>query len=133
MNSEQNILLSAVQELRQSVQDLSAAVEREYPKRAEVEDRFTTKESAKRRFLLFIVIVIVSLSASYFVTISTVSACFLDRPPHVDACGLIPGFEESEDRGAILLKRFAQNEELLLQQERRLNRIEKLLERQPRR
>lgn len=123
-------LLQAVLELTKTTQTLERTLH-EYPKRREVEERFATKAESRKRAVKVLVaglcIVFISLMASYFVTVTTVTSCFLsDGARNGDAapaCSLLPGYTEAQQENEERVDRI----ERLFNNSARLDRIEKEL------
>ena len=123
MATTEDALLEAIGELKQVVRALTKVIEEDYPKRKEVETRFTTKQTAARRFSIVTAFIVISLIVSYFVSISTVSVCFLsqDQPA---SCELIPGYSASKDHNLKILNEFIELQQRSLDNERRIDRLE---------
>lgn len=118
-------LTNAVKALNTSVVALRTFVEREYPKRKEVEDTYATKKEARARRNSFILLSIVGLIGSFIVTVSTLTTCFLDEdsnPPA--ACNLIPDYTEATERDDTLIAEFRRIQSDLARHERELNRLQ---------
>lgn len=124
-------LLKAVQELNKTVSKLEQTLQ-QYPKRREVENRFTTKADAERKrrhaFRIGLTMLLVGLGASYFVTISTITSCFISQEARLgeagQACHLLPGYTDAQNENQ---RRLDQFEELLNRpsnNHERLDRIE---------
>ena len=133
-------LLGAVRQLTEVVTRLETTLREEYPKRAEVERKFTTKkESMERRRQWIITLTLmfaISLFLSVGVTATTVSYCFLTEDARLGqapvGCEVIPGYAEAQKRNKDVLAQF---EDLLRQpaiNDRRLDRIERELGIKPR-
>lgn len=127
-------LLRAVQSLNVTVQRLAKSLE-DYPKRAEIERNYASREDQKRarkQFIRFVAIALVfSFMFSFITIVGTISTCFLSgsaRAGHAPgACNTFPGFRESTRQNRILLKQFNELVKAPVKNDRRLDRIEKKL------
>lgn len=127
-------LLAAVVELTKTTRALEQALH-EYPKRKEVEERFATKSESRRRALKALAaglaIVFISLAASYFVTVTTVTSCFVSEDARKGnaayMCNWLPGFSEAQTENLERQERI----ERLFKNSARLNRIEDKLDLPP--
>ncbi len=83
-------LLGAVQELTRVVTALEMTLKRDYP----------TKIEIKKRRGQIVVAIVVAIIASYFLTVGSVSYCFLQGIPETgeqQLCQVFPGWQESFD------------------------------------
>lgn len=97
----------------------------EYPKRQEVHEKYVSRRESKQRIALVMVVLLFSLAVSYFVTISTVSTCFLGGDDsHPGLCTLIPGYDEAQQRNTDILKQFQELVKITERNDQRLDRIE---------
>ena len=121
-------LLESVNKLRGGVVALTNVLEEDYPKREEVERRFTKKKTFYRGLGLAALMFVIGVVASYFVTFSTLSVCFLtaDQNPS-GVCKVIPGYEESLARNDTLLHRFQTLVKTTKQNERQIAELEEQL------
>lgn len=108
----ESTLAKAIEELHSVVEALKELMEREYPRRSEIDDKleaqrqaalqaFVSKRVSRQRWVFILALAPLMVVASFFLTISTVSTCFLGRnqsePPSF--CGtLLPGYNETRDR-----------------------------------
>lgn len=106
-------LLRTVQELRRDIASLASALDRDYMKRDEIRRNYTPRDVAWRRFRMLVLVVVGSLFLSYFGAITTVSACFLDQPPHASVCSAIPGYDESMEDNERIMKEFQKIQDML--------------------
>jgi hypothetical protein len=131
-------LLAAVHVLTETVEKLEATLH-EYPKRDEVESTFATKKESKRRafrvLMLGLVMMFISLFVSYLVTVSTISTCFLTNSARtgdgVAACHWLPGYPETQRDSRVRLDQFMKLLEVPPQNDARLDRIERELDLPP--
>lgn len=131
-------LITAVKELTSVVRHLEETLG-EYPKRAEVEKRFTTKREAVIRIrqttTLMAIFGFVALLFSFATSTGTVSYCFLSpesregNAPQV--CNIIPGFESTQKEQGKFRRKFERMLEQPAVNDMRLDRIEKELGIQP--
>lgn len=125
--SEQGDLLGAVQQLSRVVKALDETVQKEYPKRFEVERDFITKIDAKKRWGYAAIIAVTATIASFFVTVSSVNYCFLNGVPEKgerDVCKVFPGWEESFDNNRVFMQDYMRLQEEIAENRRRLDKIE---------
>lgn len=127
-------LLKAVKDLTEAVNTLEKTLH-EYPKRHEVEARFATKDESQKRAFKFLLIglafVLIAFIASFIVTVTTVSKCFISPDARAGTagsfCNILPGYRDAQKENQQLLKDFKK----LLEQpginDRRLDRIEEKL------
>jgi len=100
-------LLDAVRDLTTQVAILTKRLQEEYPKRDEV------RHDGRKRALGTLAFGIVLILLSNFVTIATISFCFLSPTGAVHSqCNIMPGYEETTNSGRSRLARF----ELLIRQ-----------------
>lgn len=131
-------LLKAVKALNDTVQKLVKSLE-EYPKRAEIERKYASREDQKRarkQFRSFVIVALVaSLVFSFFSITGTISTCFLSaqaRAGHAPgACNYLPGFKDATTEQKRLRKQFNQLLRIPVENDRRLDRIEKKLGMRP--
>jgi hypothetical protein len=121
-------LLEAVHELTRVVKQLQITLERDYPKRAEIERRFVTESQSRTRRNTAVFFVLITIFISYFVTVSTISYCFLGgaaegRPPR--ACGLLPGYNSAQEKNAVILRQFQGLLEHMQDNRKRINKLER--------
>lgn len=117
-SAEGEALLSAVQNLTKVVDALRKTIEDDYPKRRELEQKYTTKTVAKRRLRQTAFVLVAAIIASYFLSISTASYCFLQsNPKDRFYCHIMPGYSASQDRAEHFRKKIAE-------QEARIKRLE---------
>lgn len=123
--AEQEDLRRLSQEARAAVVGLQRLLERDYVKREEAEDQFILKKVSQRRWFAFLLMIPIALIASFFVTVGTVSSCFLggdgETPPK--ACQVIPGFKEAIKRNDVVMLQF---QGLIETTEENRSRIKKL-------
>jgi hypothetical protein len=125
-------LLKAVQELTATVGRLESTL-KEYPKRQEVEARFETKRAIKsqrkKMFYLGIAILVGGLLTSYFVTVTTITSCFVSDSARAGeasvGCSLLPGYSEAQRENQQLIKELRV---LLNQPETNSKRLDRLEE-----
>lgn len=135
VNRVQDELLTAVRSLTTVVSRLEKTLVEDYPKRAELDRKFESREEVsgrRRRWALTMFVGVIGATFIGFgVTISTVSTCFLTadardgRAPK--ACNALPGFKDASAEQKRLRTAF---EDLLEQpaiNDKRIDRIEKLL------
>lgn len=103
---------------------LKELIEREYPNREEIERRFTPKEASNRKLALGLALMLVTVTLSYFLTVATISQCFLGGVNHPSACGALPGYEEADARSKAVLKQFQELVQRSEKNERRIDRLE---------
>lgn len=123
-------LLQAVLELTKTTKELEQTLH-EYPKRKEIEAKYATKAESRRRATKVLAaglfIVLVSLMASYFVTVTTITSCFISddaRAGNPDyLCSWLPGFDEAQEENSKRLDRL----ERLFENSARLDRLEEEL------
>jgi hypothetical protein len=131
--SEQDLQRLA-QEARAAVAGLQRLLERDYVKRDEAEKQFMLKKVSQRRWFAFLLMIPLALGVSFFVTIGTVSSCFLggdgQAPPA--ACKVIPGFEEAITRNEGVMLQFQglidtteENRKRLVELERELRELKR--------
>ena len=127
-------LLAAVRALTIAVERLEKTLHDEYPKRSEIERRFVTEESSKKRrnraIGLVVVFVISTVILSYIVTVSTISTCFLGnsslgQPPHI--CSVLPGYDFAQHKNRVILKQFKHLISVTDKNEREIKRLERRL------
>lgn len=106
-------LLEAVIELRRGITELVVALENDYAKRQEIEDRFTTKGSSWKKFWVGMLVATLMLLTSFFASVSTTAICFLGQPPQPSICSAIPGYDEATERNDGLIKEFRQLQEAI--------------------
>lgn len=123
-NMPDSLLEQAAKELHAAVLALSEFVEREYPKRKEVERRFQTKSSSTKRLVGIIVLILVAVSLSYISAIGTVSSCFLGGLKHPEVCQLMPGYQESQTRNEQIILEFRELQKRSLANEQRIIDLE---------
>lgn len=121
-------LLVAVQELNRSVKALERTLHNDYPKRAEVEHRFSTKNSAHVRVVAFVMSLVLAIIGSFFVTVSTISYCFLGgaetgNPPPI--CNSLPGYPEAQEANRKLLKQFRDMISIMESNQERIKKLER--------
>lgn len=97
----------------------------DYPKRAEVHEKYVSRRESRQRLVLVLTFAVISLVFSYFVTISTVSTCFLGGDgEYPGLCKLIPGYEEAQQQNDDILKQFRELIVITRRNDQRLDRIE---------
>lgn len=126
-------LQDAVQELHAVVLALKELLEREYPRRDEIERRYLDKydlaAKTRKNWIIVAVMGLVMLFTGFFASVTTVSYCFLGsaqdggRP----VCEVIPGYEQSLEVGKQRLKIFEEMIGTMERNERRINRLERQL------
>jgi hypothetical protein len=104
---------------------LRELIDREYPDRAEVERRFTRKGESNRKLAFGLVLMFITVVLSYFMTVTTISSCFLGGAEHGRACNVLPGYKESVNRNNDLIKQFIELQRRSMKNERRIDRLEK--------
>lgn len=131
-------LLQAVRELTRVVEELKDTLE-EYPKRGEVEEKFATKAESKTRrnkaLAIGLTITFISFFASFVVTVSTVTTCFLSdeaRSGKAPAtCNLLPGYPEAQADNQRILRELHAVFKATETNDERLQRVEKRLDLPP--
>lgn len=94
-------LLAAVNILTDEVRSLRLILAQEYPKRAEV------ASEGRRRALRYLGATLAILMLAQFMTITTISYCFLGNNIEIPAaCKLIPGYTQAVERGTGQLETF---------------------------
>ena len=127
-------LLAAVQELNENVARLEETF-KEYPKRQEIAEQYETKqelkENRKRLIMTALAILLISLFVSYFVTVTTITSCFVSEGARTGdataACGLLPGYNEAQEENQQLIKELRVLLNTPETNSNRLDRIEKKL------
>jgi Holliday junction resolvasome RuvABC endonuclease subunit len=119
----ESTLQRAIEELHSIVEALKELLDREFPRRHEVEESFreqerkaietfVTKKVSKQRWVFLLMLAPLMVVATFFFTIGTVSTCFLGRdaakPPQV--CSVIPGYDHSRERQRDFRDRFLELE-----------------------
>lgn len=108
------------------VRALSGALE-DYPKRQEVHEKYVSRRESRQRLVLVFAFAAISLVFSYFVTISTVSTCFLGGDGNYPGlCKMIPGYEEAQTKNDEILQQFRHLVEMTERNDKRLDRIERI-------
>jgi hypothetical protein len=115
----------AARELHLAVVALKELIEREYPSRREVERRFISRESSRKRWAVVLAMVVISACLSFVTTVATVSGCFLGDPDHPKICEVLPGYEDTMDRQKRFEEQFKQLGEITKRNDRRLTRLER--------
>lgn len=115
----------AANELHAAVIALRELVEREYPSRSEVENRFASKAKSTQRWYLLIVLILASAFISFLSTVTTVSACFLGDPSHPKVCEVLPGYKQSEQRSRDLVELLTELQKVTLNNDARLDQLDK--------
>lgn len=124
-------LLKSVNDVRVGISALVKVLEDEYPKREEVERRFTKKKTFYRVILFGVAMFVTSIIAAYFVTFTTLSVCFLTPNQNPNGvCSIIPGYSESLARNDTLLHRFENLIEVTQKNEKRIAELEAQLKSQ---
>ena len=120
-------LNEAADEIHAAVREMRTLITQEYPTRREIERRFMAKSQSNARIWAVAVAVASSLILSYFVTISTVSTCFLGSASdgHPAVCNLMPGYAEAQRTNQELLRQFVELQERSIKNEERINELEK--------
>jgi hypothetical protein len=128
-SDSQAILVDAVNELTKTVEALRAVIERDYPKRKEVEEKYATKYGIKKQRVRLLGAIAISILAAYFLAIETVSYCFLGDNPHQNRafCQVFPGYSQSQERNRDLLKLFNEIVDTTQTNDRRITELEKLV------
>lgn len=117
-------LLQAVRELTAVTKALNKTLSEDYPKRREIERNYLSKQQSSRNIRFFVAFVFASIFISQFVTIATVSTCFLGDPEHPRICQLMPGYKDSIQQNKDILKHFQELMQITKQNDRRLDEIE---------
>lgn len=102
-------LVRAVHELTRVVEALRDTVMNDYPRRAEIEEKYATKYGIKRRRAQILTGTLLAIVLSYFASVQTVSYCFLTGNPEKDPktfCRIIPGYSERRAANRVVLKVF---------------------------
>lgn len=113
-------LLEAVNELTQVVKSLERTLKADYPKRSEI---------LRRRNIMWLqmfLVVIIAIIGGYFVTIGTISGCFLGDAANGLSprfCNVLPGYHDAQVKNRKLIKEF---EVLVKRSERNAHRITRL-------
>lgn len=100
----QRELIAAVTSLRETVEILNETLKKDYPKRVEIRK--------DRRFFAVLIFfgIILGMLLSSFITIATVSGCFLSKDAadgHASGiCHTMPGFTVAEERNNRTIQRF---------------------------
>lgn len=97
-----------------------------YPDRNEVERRFVSRSTSRNRMFLVLVMVIVAMLVSAFITVSTVSVCFLggqNSDPGI--CHIMPGYSKAVQQNKVLLKQFKDLVNITQTNQKRIARLEK--------
>jgi hypothetical protein len=128
-SDSQAILVDAVNELTKTVEALRAVIERDYPKRKEVEEKYATKYGIKKQRVRLLGAIAISILAAYFLAIETVSYCVLGDNPHQNRafCQVFPGYSQSQERNRDLLKLFNEIVDTTQTNDRRITELEKLV------
>jgi hypothetical protein len=128
-SDSQAILVDAVNELTKTVEALRAVIERDYPKRKEVEEKYATKYGIKKQRVRLLGAIAISILAAYFLAIETVSYCFLGDNPYQNRafCQVFPGYSQSQERNRDLLKLFNEIVDTTQTNDRRITELEKLV------
>lgn len=108
MASERD-LLTAVERLTTVVNNLDTTLRNDYPKRVEVERRFTTKKATRARVKVLVATIAGSVIASIFVTTGTISTCFLGGVQHgiyPQICSIMPGYSSATQENDVVRKKF---------------------------
>lgn len=122
-------LHDAITELRSAITALHELIDREYPRRSELERDFTSRQTSQKRWLLVVALLPISLIISYFASVTTISTCFLgkievgSKPPAV--CRVIPGYTASIERNNLLIEQFERLISITENNERRIKKLEK--------
>lgn len=120
-------LHEAVIELRSAISALHELIEREYPRRGELEEEFAKKITSERRWILVVVLLPFIFMISYFSSITTISTCFLGeigKDPGPAICNVIPGYSDSLSRNEQLVGRFERLIAITERNDERLRRLE---------
>jgi hypothetical protein len=117
MSEEESALIETINRLRLSVDALHKTLESDYPTRVEI--------SARRRNVVMGTLAAIVLS--YFLTISTVSYCFLDGIPargEKQFCHIFPGYEQSFDNNRSSIDARAKLQERINQLEEKVKSLQ---------
>lgn len=103
-----------------------------YPDREEVEKRFVNKAQSRSRFVLVVVMVLIAMVVSAFMTVSTVSVCFLGgQTSNPGICHIMPGYSSAIKQNRLLLKQFRalvavtqSNRKIIAKQQREIRVLE---------
>lgn len=117
-------LQEIAKETHAAVVALRELIEREYPSRGEVERRFTKKNESNKKLAFGLVILFITVVVSYFMTVATISSCFLGGVEHPDFCNVLPGYAEADERGKNLIEEFVNLQERSIRNEKRIDQLE---------
>lgn len=117
-------LISAVNRLNETSQELNRTLKEDYPKRREIEHRFITKEASRIRVKILVAAILAASVLSFFTTVTTVSTCFLGDPDHPYPCNWMPGYEEAQQQNREILREFRNLQETTRRNEERLDNIQ---------
>lgn len=103
-------LLEAVQGLAAEVKSLHEDLEKNYPKRSEIEDNYEDKKTLRKKRFSFVIFGLIIVLVSQFLTVSMISYCFLGDQTnnHHAACSVLPGYDNTQARSAELLATFTE-------------------------
>lgn len=123
-------LREAIAELHTVVKALQELIEREYPRREEIEHRFTAKSTSRKRWWAVVALIPIMGIVSAVTTITTVSTCFLrnfegKEPPAV--CSVMPGYQQTLDRNNRLIRNFTTLIETTEKNERQIKKLQREL------
>lgn len=124
--TEASELVNAVEELTKVVVALNTLLERDYPKREEIEQKFTSRQNSRKRLMAVVIGGISAIIISYFFSISTVVYCFHDGEPgnrYRPICSVFPGYEITQGGNNRIISEFAELQEQVRQQGVLLNEI----------
>jgi hypothetical protein len=90
-------LTRAVTELTRVVTSLDELLRRDYPKRSEIERRFTSKGTTRRAIMWAVVVAIGTVIGCFAISTGAYAVCFtgVDNP---GICSVVPGYQDRIDR-----------------------------------
>ncbi len=110
-------LRAAITDLTKAVGALDITLKRDYP----------TREEIKKRRVQIVLAMVAAIIASYFLTVGTVSYCFLSGIPEDGAsgfCNVFPGYEESFDNNRELRDQFIQMQQFIQENREKIEQLE---------
>lgn len=114
---------SAAHELHMTVIALTELLEREYPKREEVEQNFISKNTGRKRWIAGTLFVFLTTGLAFLGTIGTVSTCFL-QGTNPTMCNVLPGYADTQLRNRKIVSEFRRLQEVTDENARRITELE---------
>jgi hypothetical protein len=114
---------SAAHELHLTVIALTELLEREYPKREEVEQNFISKNTGRKRWIVAVCFVLATTGLAFLGTIGTVSTCFL-QGTNPTMCNVLPGYSDTQLRNRKIVSEFRHLQEVTENNDKRLTQLE---------